>query len=370
LDASKVWTGNPVRSAPWRENWWLHEPGYGDAAHRLTDTSAAYGTAYWLNQANPAVQKWVARYVRSDYDLWDGLMMDLTAASVQGQFYRPDVPRGRQYSSSAELPTDRAIVAAHEALAAVLRHSDGTPFIQVDNGVDPNPRLPNTLPLLNHPPGVVGLISEGRPWDRGFSPYFSGLLDVLAAADATRDDFVVLLSYGRGGSSQARRVQEATVLLGYAPGHVVSWADLEQDNLDLSVWPEEGIYPTGPVESMSVPDGAGCLAGRGALCALGGHNDLRVAAGSNVADPGAGVYRREFRACYDRGVWFGRCAVVVNDTSSAVVVRGSWLRQSYRHLIVMRDGDVQSGGSLDLTGGSFVPDATKLHADDAILLAQ
>jgi hypothetical protein len=62
--------------------------------------------------------------------------------------------------------------------------------------------------------------------------------------------------------------------------------------------------------------------------------------------------------------------VVVNDTSSAVVVRGSWLRQSYRHLIVMRDGDVQSGGSLDLTGGSFVPDATKLHADDAILLAQ
>lgn len=370
FNANKLWTDNPILSAPTHEHWWLHEPGFTDAAHRLTDSSPAWGHARWLNQTNPAAQRWIADYVRSHYNAWDGLLMDNTGASLKAQLYRSDVPADQQYTSSQELTTNRAVVEEHEALARVLKHANGAAFDQVDNGVSPNPFLPNALTLLDHPASVVGLISEGSPWDYGFSPYYSNLLDLMAAVDARLGDFIVLLSYDGDGSQQARLVQEATVLLGYEPGHVVSWADLEQRNLDLSVWPEEGIYPTKPIQSMTPPRGPGCLAGTGAPCVNGGHNDLRIAPGFSPTDRGGGVYRREFRDCYDRGVWFGRCAAIVNDTSRSVTVRGSWLRQSYRHVITVRGGDVQSGGTLDLKGAIFTPGVTSIPADDALLLAQ
>ena len=51
-------------------------------------------------------------------------------------------------------------------------------------------------------------------------------------------------------------------LLGYAPGHTVSWSDLETNNNNLAVWPEEGIVPTQPIQSMGQPAGASCLDGR------------------------------------------------------------------------------------------------------------
>jgi hypothetical protein len=298
------------------------------------------------------------------------VLLDDTAASLRSQFYRSNVPPDRQYTTSQELRTNAAVVHEHEALARVLRHADGASVTEVDNGISPNPWVRNTLPLLNQPGRVVGLTSEGNPWDYGFSPFYSDLLDVIAAVDARWRDFIVLLSNDRYAPLRARRVQEATVLLGYEAGHVVSGADLEQRKLDLSVWPEEGIYPTNPVESMRPPRGRGCLAGSGHACPARGHNDLRVARGWSRLDRGAGVYRREFHDCYDRGVWFGRCAAIVNDTSRSVVVRDSWLRQSYAHVITMRGGDVQSGGRIDLTGAAFRPGATSIPSDDAILLAQ
>lgn len=370
FNTSKIWSGNPIASAPAQEDWWLHERGYTDAAHRLTDSSPGWGRANWLNQTNPAARRWIADYISTHYNVWDALFLDDTAASLKAQFYRSDVPPDKQYTSSQELRTNQAVVEEHEALARVLDHADGTPFAQVNNGISPNPWIPNTLKLLDHPGGVVGLMSEGHPWEDGFSPFYSNLLDVIAAVDARPNVFIVLLSYDPNGSLQARRVQEATVLLGYEPGHVVSAADLEQRNLDLSVWPEEGIYPTVALESMNRPRGEGCLKGGGTACRRGGHNDLRVAGGYSPIDRGAGVYRREFEDCYDRGVWFGRCAAIVNDTSSPVTVRGSWLRQSYVHVITMRGGDVQSGGTIDLTGATFRPGVTRIPADDAILLAQ
>ena len=52
---------------------------------------------------------------------------------------------------------------------------------------------------------------------------------------------------------------------------------------------------------------SGCLQGTGAYCASGGHNDIQVA---------PGVYRREFKQCYNRGVLIGQCAAIVNTTGS------------------------------------------------------
>ncbi|MGO9889479.1 MAG: hypothetical protein ACLP0L_16430, partial [Solirubrobacteraceae bacterium] len=143
-------------------------------------------------------------------------------------------------------------------------------------------------------------------------------------------------------------------------GHLVDWADLEQGSGDLAVWPEEGLYPTSPVESMGPPGGTGCLAGTGAVCSTGGHNDLQVA---------PGVYRREFDACYDQGVLFGPCAAIVNTTGSPITISSAWLEQSYGHQMTFSGGDAESGGSVNLTGSPFVPNSTTVGAQDATLLS-
>jgi hypothetical protein len=174
----------------------------------------------------------------------------------------------------------------------------------------------------------------------------------------------VPLSYGQAGAAdqdQSRRVQEATILLGYSPGHLVDWADLEQGSSDLAVWPEEGIYPTDPLESMSAPGGSGCLAGTGVVCSTGGHNDLQVA---------PGVYRREFGDCYEQSASVGACAAIVNTTASPVTVPASWLTQVYGHQVTLDGGDVQSGGTVELTGAPFTPGATTIPAHDATLLTK
>jgi hypothetical protein len=166
-------------------------------------------------------------------------------------------------------------------------------------------------------------------------------------------------------------VSIATTLLGYSQGHTVLQDDLYNGvSNDLSVFPEEGIYPTGPVQTMGAPAGTGCEAGTGQICSTGGHNDLRVAPGSQPYDAGAGVYRREFSNCYNQNVSFGRCAVVVNDTSSPVTVQASWLTQSYSHQITFNGGDVQAGGTLNLSSAGFTAGTTTIPADDALLLAQ
>jgi hypothetical protein len=355
LDANLIWSGSPIFTdhAPTRESWWLHQPHHTDPNHRLV-VSSSDGIRYFLDQARRSVQRWVQRYLRAHFNPWDGVMMDDTAASTRAQFFDSG------YSSSQEIRTNSGIVSEHRHMAGVLSHSNGTPFLQVDNGININPWVATTFPLLGDPASVVGLMAENEPWDYGLQPYYSTLLDYMAYVDTRPNDFIILLSYDSNGPPAARRVQEATVLLGYSPGHVVDWADLEQDNLDLAVWPEEGIYPTQPLETMGAPDYSSCLADRG-VCSRGGHNDLQVA---------PGVYRREFGACYDQGVPFGHCAAIINTTSSPVTVSSTWLTQLYTREITMHGGDVQSGGSINTAGALFIPSVTEAPADDALLLAQ
>jgi hypothetical protein len=331
-------------------SWWLH----GRSGGQLTTSS---GGAF-INQTNGAVRRWWSGFVRSRYSRADGLMMDDQSAGVAQEFYYASV------SSSSEIWSNRQLQAAHTAMSLAMTRSNGQRFFQVDNTLPPNPWLDQGLRLIRPDAGVYGLIAEGEPMSYGtLDPFYSTLLDQIAYVANRTPGFVVPLSYAAAGSSyqlQSRRVQEGTILLGYSPGHLVDWADLELGSDHLAVWPEEGIYPTGPVQSMGAPGGGGCLAGRGVVCSRGGHNDVEVV---------GGVYRREFRACYEKGVPFGACAAVVNTTSAPVRVRSSWLRQSYRHQIALAGGDVQSGGALRLAGGSFAAGATTIAPHDAILLA-
>jgi hypothetical protein len=334
------------------ESWFQHAPG---SSARIQ--SSGYGGGYLVNQSSAAAQSFFASYVRSNYNADDGLMMDDQSSSLVSLLYYATCG----CSSSAEVSSSASLVAAHAAMSAALTHSGGQSFVQVDNALPPNPYLPQGLGLLSQSAGVDGLIGEGEPESDGhLDPYFSTLLDQIAYVDDDTSSFVVPLSYASAGASyqlQTRRVQEATMLLGYSPGHLVDWADLEQGSSDLAVWPEEGIYPTDPLQSMGAPGGTGCLAGTGQVCSAGGHVDLQVA---------PGVYRREFAACYDQGVLFGGCAAIINTTSSPVTIAPSWLARSYTHQIAFTGGDVQSGGTVSPTA----PAPTTVPADDATLLAR
>jgi hypothetical protein len=358
LDTDWDFTQDRVVASAASDNWWLHEPSPNQGLNVFSDT---LGGGYLINQSNPAVRSFFRSYVRRHYNSDDGLLMD---------WQSPSLPQELYYSTcgctwTSEIRSNAALRRAHDKMSAALTHRNGSRFIQADNSLPPNPYLPQGLDMLNHATGVDGWVAEGEPESGGtLDPYYSTLLDQIADVSASTRGFVALLAMGSAGAAyqqQSRRVQEATMLLGYRPGHLVDWPDLEQGSADLEVWPEEGIYPTRPIETMRAPRGPGCLAGTGHVCARGGHNSVLAA---------PGVYRREFGECHRGGVSFGPCAAIVNTTGGPVVVRASWLKRSYHHEITFRGGDVQSGGKLDLTGAPFKAGSTTVAPQDALLLAR
>ncbi len=357
LDANWIYAQGSVPGvqAASSENWWQHEPGQpATAANRIAISS--YGGGNVLNQSNPAVDAWFDNYVHSNYNAYDALMMDDSSGSLSNELW------GSGFSTSDELTSDTALQASHEQMAAAITHTNGTPFMQIDNALSANDNLSTPFAQLNNPSTVVGVVTEGAPmYDGTMTGYYPSELDEMAYLDHTSNDFDVLLSYDTSGSQQARLVQAATILLGYSQGHTVSWSDLNTNSDDLAIWPEEGIVPTQPIQTMSAPTGVDCLAGQGVTCSNGGHNDLQVA---------TGVYRREFTQCYDHGTKFGDCAALVNTTSSPITIAPSWLTQSYGHLITLNGGDLQAGGTVNLQGATFTPGQTTIPANDAILLAQ
>jgi hypothetical protein len=357
VQPSIIYADSPLARLTIPESWYLHQPGYADAAHRLR--TSAYGGGYYLDQANPDADAFFATSVKTSFNDYDGLMVDDTGASLQSQFF------GTGLDTSQEISSGDQLLAAHEEMASELMHLDGNPFLEVDNGIGANPWLSMPFPLLGHPEPVSGLIAEDVPEDNGLlinsAWAYPTMLDEMAYVGHTAADFMVLLSYNRDGARSSRRMQAATVLLGYSRAHIVSWSDLEQHNRDLAVWPEEGIVPTRPRQTMRTPRGRGCLQGTGNVCSRGGHNNVQVA---------PGVYRREFARCYYRGVRFGRCAVIVNTTDRALSVKRRWLTRAYGHRITFVGGDVQSGGRLKLRGARFHIGHTRVPAEDALLLSR
>jgi hypothetical protein len=356
IDSDWDFTGGGVpQAAAASRNWWLHTPGQGGPVY-----SSTFGGGYLMNQTDPTVRSYFRSYVRRHFNADDGLLMDWQSPSLSQELYYSTCA----CQSTTEIRSNAALQAAHTAMSAALSHRNGTPFLQIDNSLPPNPFLPQGLNMLNQSIGVDGWGAEGEPEDYGvLDPFYSTLLDQIAYVDSRTSDMVVLLSRGNTGAgyeSQSRRMQEATMLLGYRPAHLVDWADLDHGSGDLAVWPEEGIYPGSPIQSRGAPRGRGCLAGTGVLCSRGGHNDVQVA---------PGVYRREFRSCYRRKARFGACAAIVNTTSTPVVVKRSWLRASYRHEITFVGGDVQAGGTIDLNGALFSGGSSVVAPDDALLLA-
>jgi hypothetical protein len=353
LNTNKIYNDSVPIAQDAQEGWWLHAPGHADAAHRLRIPD--YGGGQLLDDANPAVRSWFKNYVTNGFNSFDGLMMDDTNSSLTAELYES------QSDTSDEITSNNALDSAHEAMANALTHANGSPMLQVDNTLNVNPYLRTPFKMLGDTSTVHGLVAEGVPESDGqMVGYFPTMLDDMAYIDHTAHDFIALLSYDQNGALVSRRVQAASVLLGYAPGHTVSWSDLEQNSGNLAVWPEEGIVPNDPVQTMAQPGGDHCLDGTGPVCSTGGHNDLQVA---------DGVFRREFGSCSDKGQSFGKCAVIVNTTGSSITVKGAWLTQSYNHVITMHGGDVQSGGTIDVNGSAFNAGGTTVGPHDALLIA-
>ena len=361
------------------ESWFLHNPG----GAILNGTSRLYqpqgATGYYDNISNPSVQSYYQRWVQCNFDADDGLFVDDTAAGLIGAFGDSTYCQQAQVQqsgtcSSQEITSSGTLQKAHEDMANLLTHKNGSPFLQVNNGIGANPYQTSSIPLYNNPSSVIGQTSEGVPIVSGkiiIGQYFESLLDNMSWVDNTFNDFIVILSEDSAGSSTqslSRRVQAATDWLGYSPGHIVSWSDFEGNNTNLAIWPEEGIYPTQPVQSMGVAGNAngqtGCFAASkyGSTCTAGGHNNVQISGAPTD------VFRREFKQCYNQGKAFGACASIVNDSGSPVTISSSWLTQSYSHQITMVGGDVQSGGTVNLTGASFSPGSTTIPAGDAMLL--
>jgi hypothetical protein len=447
IDPSLPWTSGgmlfePLLSAgldgaPAPEQWYVHSSSACDSASRVVFTSGSWGVTNLLYQGdgklagggeNPCWSTrpyepfplWLDGFATSNFERWDGLMVDDMGLTSS-----------RSYE---ELPTDADSVDEHNYLASWLLKTTGQHFLQVDNSWSDNPYIAPPTALYSAADDVHGMIMEGAPWstaqepDPSASPPVAGtpytitpdgtghaapwayqnVLDSMGWVDSNTPsgDFLVLLSYDPGNFTnpmapgnqlQGRLVQEATVLLGYAPGKIVDWADLENpdqwsDNqadpnvADLAIWPEEGLYPTEPVsgETMSDPSGPGCMTGHGPECTSGGHNTLQVVKVGDGAYPDGGyVYRREFVQCFNQGNPIGPCAAIVNDSGTQETVHGGWLKQSYRYVITPEPGttnndgwDVRSGGWINtcgqrnapVSGQSFTPDSTKIAPWSAILI--
>lgn len=338
--------------------WWLHEPAPNQGRMIF---SGGLGGAYLIDQARPQVRSFFRSYVRRYYNRDDGLMMDWQSPSLAQELYYSSCG----CSSTREIRSSRALRAAHEAMSRALRHRNGRHFLQIDNSLPDNPSLPQGLSMINRRAGVIGWTVEGQPMSDGvLDSNYATLLDQTAYIATRTRGFIAPMSRAPAGASyqaRSRRVQEATMLLGYRPGHMVDWANLEAGSSHLAVWPEEGIYPTRPLQSMRRPRGRGCLTGSGRLCSRGGHRSVQVA---------PGVYRREFRRCYLRKRPIGPCATIMNTTGHWVRARRRWLRIPLFHQITYVGGDVQSGGQLDLNGATFTPGLNAIAPRDAVLLAR
>jgi hypothetical protein len=179
---------------------------------------------------------------------------------------------------------------------------------------------------------------------KNYQPY----LNEIAAVTAAGKSFLIISDgdASTGSSTQIlqRLATTGMVWLAYrASGLVIVQPNLERHTPNLAIWPEDLIYPSNPVQSMT-----------------SGAADLQVA---------PGVWRREFLTCYQKGRLFGRCAAIVNGNTNAITVRSSWLTRTYNHIISLDGGDVLSGGSASVNTTAFVSN-TGIQAGGAILLTQ
>ncbi len=342
------------------ENWFVHETGYTNSIHRIAGhyTEHCNGRTftipvYAMNTLAPAVRAFYASYLHTWAPRYDEFMMDNTSGEVLTQFYGPGggFCGGRLCSTTQEMRTDAAVVSEHGLLANALTHPNGTAMRGVFNGLNFTNGRPNDLDVLRSSSHFHGVVCEGCVMSGGLPrpALFPEMLNAMAEIDAIPGASLVMLNDGALAGNipalnRARTLTTAMAWLGYSEGHTIVWPNLEQNTLRLTIFPENSIYPSSPVESMR-----------------SGATDIQVA---------SHVYRREFRACYYRRAAIGPCAAIVNGSYGSVTIRSSWLAQRYGHAVELIGSDIPSGGRISLTGVPFYANRTYIGSGNAILLVR
>jgi hypothetical protein len=336
------------------EDWYVHQAGYTDKAHRVyvNFTYQCNGSnvtipKYSMNGATSAYQAWWRSELQTQADNYDLYLMDDTHALLINQFGQGCPPWPSPCTTTQEVPTNAAVPVNHAALANSLNHTNGQPMQFIFNSMNFNGQPVSVdLPMFSASSRfVMGMcencaISYGKFYPNEYAP----ILNTMAAVNNMGGQFLLLSTGGSTDSTDLRITERLTTIgliwLGYSQGHTIAWEGFPSEK--LAVWPEELIYPSEPIQTMK-----------------SGAVDLQVA---------PNVWRREFGACYQAGVYFGRCAVILNASSAAVAVQQNWLTRSYGHMLALSGGDVLDGGVANIVGPLLVYGSTKVPAYSAVIL--
>src|SRR5579872_91754 len=362
LDPNHVWNNSPSSCvshpdadvvAAASESWFVHDTGFSDAAHRVHGKDSSGCSIWEMNPNSAGLQTWWRNYLRTHADSYDGYLIDNDPMDVTDAGFFPSGggcnPWPSYCLSTHEIANNAAEVAARAHFVEAMSHSNGSPMHFFFQQASFNIAL--DLSAFAATNRFVGLSCEGCVSTTA-SPLrpslYAPVLNEMAAANATSGAYL-LISKGDSPAGSATQIAQRMVTIGitwlaYSEGHTIVRPNLESNTNNLAIWPEDLIYPAGPLQSMRL----------GAI-------DLMVQ---------PGVWRREFSACYQKGIAIGPCAAIVNANGNAVAVKSSWLHQSYRHVITLARGDELSGGAADISGASFRANSTTVRASEALLLAR
>jgi hypothetical protein len=335
------------------EAWYLHLPGYTDAAHRVWGYDLDGCAMYAMNPNSVAMQSWWLTYVRNHGNSYDSFFVDEEPMDIKDatSFHSGGGCDGSYCTSTQEIGPDPAMEVAHVNFINALSYDNGVPMQFIYQQAYPTRTEALDLTALTSTSSLEGVTCEGCLTDTAAiiepANYQLYLNEMAAVTNAGKQFLVISDGDAATGSSTEllqRSVTTGIVWLAYSEGHTIVQPNLERYTDNLAIWPEDLIYPAGPLQTMS-----------------SGAYDLQVA---------SGVWRREFTTCYQMGRLFGRCAAIVNANSTPVIVQSSWLRQNYSHLILLSGGDVLSGGTASVGSTSFAAGVTTVPAGGALLLAQ
>jgi hypothetical protein len=304
-----------------------------------------------MNPNSTSYQSWWHSYLRANADNYDFLFADDDYMVLSKEMYFTTSgcsPWPSKCTSTEEIPDDAHMVLAHANMINAMSHSNGSPMNAFFQQISFNDALDASAFTTTTP--FRGITSEGSissPAYPALALRYSWVLDEMAEINAVGGMFL-LTTQGNsptGSSTQTlqRMLTTGFAWLGYREGRTIVWPDLEQNQPNkLPIWPEDLIYPSQSVQRMAA-----------------GHADLEVA---------AGVFRREFSRCYQKGVYFGACASVVNANRYAITVETSWLSSGYHHMVTLIGGDVLSGGTAQISGAPFIAGTSQVQAGGAVLL--
>ncbi|HZZ65306.1 MAG TPA: LamG-like jellyroll fold domain-containing protein [Candidatus Baltobacteraceae bacterium] len=306
-------------------------PGGAHASAEAVDCSGNaikdpnYGTGYIADARNAGAlghAQLVLNYRLKEFGSnYDAMFSDQTG-SVSG------ITPPCNYSQ----PTfDAAVNAVHQALGVNIIINALGAFTNPASAVD-----------LTNPSNVIGAMCEecygrnggsGDSIETGVSWQNVENAEILMMAKQKLFWDYARLSGDPTTETAYRTYAYASFLLGYDPGYAM-FDEALTTNSGFPVMPEVGLVPMQPVTTAS------SVAGYAAQ---------------------GGAYFREFAACYYKGAFVARCAVVVNPSTTSTVPVPS---TSYTHSMTLAGSGVLDGGTVSFNG----PQVSQLAPGTAAIL--